>query len=144
MGEGVSLLFLAPFHIFFSFDLLINERRTKNTPKPSCEASYVRQIMIIIFKRRLLILSWLNRGEKSLRHVAMVANFLDDNKPKTSLKRWIRTDSNFINFIQFHLICQMLAIFPGWIPKDGIYKFPKKKRKFLCCVRRLHKACAWN
>ena len=85
MGEGVSLLFLAPFHIFFSFDLLINERRTKNTPKPSCEASYVRQIIIIIFKRRLLIR--LNRGEKSLRHVAMVANFLDDNKPKTSLKR---------------------------------------------------------
>ena len=62
----------------------------------------------------------------------------------TFLKKWIRTVSNFINFIQFHLICQMLAKFPGWIPKDGIYKFPKKKRKFLCCVHRLHKAGAWN
>ena len=27
------------------------------------------------------------REEKSLRHVAMVAKFLDDNKPKTSLKK---------------------------------------------------------
>ena len=25
--------------------------------------------------------------EKSIRHVAMVANFVDDNKPKTSLKK---------------------------------------------------------
>ena len=25
--------------------------------------------------------------EKSLRHVAMVVNFVDDNKPKTSLKK---------------------------------------------------------
>ena len=28
-----------------------------------------------------------NREEKSLLHVAMVANFLDDNKPKIHLKR---------------------------------------------------------
>ena len=28
-----------------------------------------------------------NREEKALRHVAMVAKFLDDNKPKTSLKK---------------------------------------------------------
>ena len=28
-----------------------------------------------------------NREKKSLRHVAMVAKFLDDNKPKTSLKK---------------------------------------------------------
>ena len=36
--------------------------------------------------------------ETSLRHVAMVAKFLDDNKPKleTSLKMWIRNVSNFI------------------------------------------------
>ena len=44
--------------------------------------------------------------EKSLRHVAMVAKFLNDNKPKTSLKKRIRTVSNFIGLIQFHLICQ--------------------------------------
>ena len=28
----------------------------------------------------------INREEKSLRHVTTVAKFLDDNKPKTSLK----------------------------------------------------------
>ena len=28
-----------------------------------------------------------DREEKSLLHVAMVAKFLDDNKPKTSLKK---------------------------------------------------------
>ena len=32
-----------------------------------------------------------NTREKSLRHVAKVAKFLDDNKPKTSLKKWITT-----------------------------------------------------
>ena len=31
--------------------------------------------------------SVVNREEKSLRHVAMVAKFLDDNKPKTSLEK---------------------------------------------------------
>ena len=46
-----------------------------------------------------------NREEKSLRHVATVATFLDDNKPKTSLKKWIRTVSNLIDLILFHLIC---------------------------------------
>ena len=52
------------------------------------------------------------REEKStLHHVAMVAKFLDDNKPKTSHKKWIRTASNFIDLIPFYLIWQMLAKF---------------------------------
>ena len=51
----------------------------------------------------------LNREERSLRHVTMVAKFLDYNKPKTSLKKSIRTVSNFINLTQFHLICKILA-----------------------------------
>ena len=39
--------------------------------------------------------------EKSLRHMAMVAKFLDDNKLKCHLhcKKWIRTASNFIDLI---------------------------------------------
>ena len=37
----------------------------------------------------------------------MVAKFLDDNKPKTFLKKWIHTASNYINRIQFHLIWQI-------------------------------------
>ena len=41
----------------------------------------------------------------------MVAKLLNDNKPKTSLKIRIRTVSNFIDLIQFDLICQMFAIF---------------------------------
>ena len=59
-------------------------------------------------------LFFLYRDEKSLRHDAMVAKFLDDNEPK------IRTFSNFIDRIQFHLTCQMLAIFSGLNPK-GLY-----------------------
>ena len=43
-----------------------------------------------------------NREEKSLRHVAMIAKFLEDNKTKTPLKKWIRTVSKFIDLIQFH------------------------------------------
>ena len=53
------------------------------------------------------------REEKSFRQVAMVAKFLDDNKPKTSLIKRIRTVSNFDDLIQFHLICQMMAKFSG-------------------------------
>ena len=53
-----------------------------------------------------------NREEKSVCHVTMVAEFLDD-KPKMSLKKWICTVSNFIDPVQFHLICQMLPYFSG-------------------------------
>ena len=45
-----------------------------------------------------------NRKEKSLPHVAIVAKFLGDNKAKTSLKKWIRPVSDFIDLIYFHLI----------------------------------------
>ena len=47
--------------------------------------------------------------EKSLRHVAIVAKFLDDNKTKTSLKKWIRTVSNFIDLIQFLFYLSFLS-----------------------------------
>ena len=58
------------------------------------------------------LIRWpVNREEESLHHVAMVATLLDDNKLKTSLTKWIRTASNFIDLIQFHLIWQMLAKF---------------------------------
>ena len=62
-----------------------------------------------------------NREEK-LRNVAMVAKFLDDNKLKTSLKKWILTDSNFI-------MSNGGEIFLGWMRKCR-----KRKRKCLCCV----------
>ena len=50
-----------------------------------------------------------NREKKSLSHVAMVAKFLDDNNQKRSLK----IVSDFIDLVQFQLICQMLAKFTG-------------------------------
>ena len=43
-----------------------------------------------------------NREEKSLRHVAMVAKFLDDSKPKIHLKRafaLFQTSLILFNFI---------------------------------------------
>ena len=52
----------------------------------------------------------INREEKSLRHVAMVAKFLDNHKPKTSL------ESEFAQL-------QTLSI---W--------FRREKRQLLCCV----------
>ena len=64
----------------------------------------------------------------------MVAIFLDHNKPKTSLKKWIHPVSNFIHLIQFHLICQMLTKFSVVESKRTVSKFRKRKRKILCCV----------
>ena len=63
----------------------------------------------------------------------MVAKLLDDNKARDSLKKYIRTVSNFIDLIQFRLISQMLAKFFGYFELERtISKFRKRKRKF--CV----------
>ena len=63
-----------------------------------------------------------NREEKSLRQVAMIAIFLDDNKPEISLKKWIRTVSNFIALIQFHFLSNIGQMVWGWIQKDRLEK----------------------
>ena len=42
-----------------------------------------------------------NREERLLPHVSMVAKFLEDNKPKKTLKKAIHTISRFTNLIQF-------------------------------------------
>ena len=69
----------------------------------------------------------LNREEKSFRHVAMVATFLDDSKPKTALKKWIFA----LFLIQFHLICQILAKFSGFESERTLSKFRAREiRKF--------------
>ena len=44
-----------------------------------------------------------NREEKSLRHVAMVATFLDDNKTKTSLRSFKRHRSYSVSFNMLNL-----------------------------------------
>ena len=67
--------------------------------------------------------------------MAIVVKFLDDNKPKTSLKKLIRTVSNFDDLIQFYLICQMLRNFLGLNPKlRTVSKVRKRKRQFLRCA----------
>ena len=66
-----------------------------------------------------------NREEKSFRHVAMVAKFLVDSKPKTALKKWIFA----LFLIQFHLISQMLANFSGFESERNLSKFRKGKRR---------------
>ena len=69
--------------------------------------------------------------QKSLRHVAMVAKSLDENKLKIPLK------SKFALFqtssILFHLVCQMLAKFFGLNPK-GLYQSLEKEKETFCVV----------
>ena len=67
--------------------------------------------------------NYFNR-EKSLRHVAIIAKFSDDNKPKTSFKKWIRTVSNFFFIWQI-----MLAKFWGVESERTLSKFKKRKKK---------------
>ena len=73
-------------------------------------------------------------------HFAMVAKFLDDNKPKTSLIEGICTVSNFIDLIQIYLICQKLAKFSRVKSKRSVSKLEEKEGKFWHCTHLLHKA----
>ena len=71
---------------------------------------------------------------KLLRHVAMIAKFLDDNKPKTSLKKSIRTVSNFINLTQFHLIRKILAKLSEVEPEKTVSGLEEEKENFVLCL----------
>ena len=91
-------------------------------------------------------LEGMSEKEKSLRHVVMVAKFLDDNNPKTSLKKWIRTVSNFIDPIQFHFIWQMLVKFSHVESERTVFSLEKEKENF-CVVftDSIKRACEiWN
>ena len=92
------------------------------------------------FKTCLVFYVFVNRVEKRLRHVAVVAKFLNDNKLRTSLKKGIRTISNLIDVIEFHLSCQMLVKFSEVESERIVSKCRKRRRAFLCCVHLLHKA----
>ena len=73
------------------------------------------QIIVLFSKWEsgcLTIKHKLNREEKSLHHVAMVAKFLDDNKPIKS----IRTISNFTNVIELANLSEI--IFFGTVSID--------------------------
>ena len=73
--------------------------------------------------------------EKSLRHVAVVAKFLDNNKPKIHLKRafaLFKTSLILFNFIYF---VQKLATFSGVESERTVSKFRKKTTKiFMLCL----------
>ena len=64
--------------------------------------------------------------------VAMVAKFLNDNKPKTSQK-WIRTVSNFVDLIQFQFICSLILLGKFSEVESGrtVSKCRKRKREIL-------------
>ena len=74
------------------------------------------------------------REEKSLRHVAMVETFLDDNKPKLHL---LNENSHCFKLHRSYSLSFNLSnvgeIF--WIESER-----KRKRNFLCCVHLLRKA----
>ena len=74
----------------------------------------------------------MNRQEKLLRHVAMVAKFLDENKPKIHLKSKFAL-FKLVGLIQSHFICQMLAKFSGRNPK-GQYLTLEKEKETFCVV----------
>ena len=82
----------------------------------------------------LRTLAFHDREEKSLRHVAMVAKFLDDNKLIKSLESLFalfQTSPILFNFISFDKSLE---------PYLSLTEFRKRKRQFLCCVHLLHKA----
>ena len=78
----------------------------------------------------------MNWEEKSLRHVTMVAKFVDDNKSKRHLKSGFA----LFQFILFDLICQMLAKFSGLNPKGPYLSLEKEKENFsvvlTCSIKR--------
>ena len=76
---------------------------------------------------------WIER-RKLLRHVATIAKFLDDNKPKTSLKKSIRTVSNFFNLTQFNLIRKILAKLSEVEPEKTVSGLEKEQENFVLCL----------
>ena len=79
------------------------------------------------------------RREKSLCHIAMVAKFAWQ-QTENSHKKWSRTVSNFIDLIQLHLICQMLAKFSVMCSREirkfhDVQRWLKNVQKSVMCVQ---------
>ena len=74
--------------------------RMKSVKIFKLSATFFQSWWLRSFKSKITSVS--NREEKSLRHVAIVAKFLDDNKPKIDLKRefaLFQTSTTFFNFV---------------------------------------------
>ena len=91
-----------------------------------------------------LRLNWSeNREEKSLRHVAMVAKFLDDSKSKRHLKSGFALFQLHRSYLISFNLSTVGEIF--WVESERtVSKFRKRKRKFSCCAYLLQKAGAWS
>ena len=76
-----------------------------------------------------------NREEKSLRHVAMVVKFLDDNEQKRHLKSEFTLFQNSSILFHFVLISEMLAKFSG-VESERIVS---NLCSYRICVHLLHK-----
>ena len=134
-----------------SYGEICHESKAKISRRQGSHSSeiFVTWILLLLssdglsFEKLVLIGHLEVSQEKSLRHLAMAAKFLDDNKPIKSLKKSVRTISNFTCLIQFHLIWQILLKF-SLATYLLLSKFRKRKRQFLCCVHLLHKAGSWN
>ena len=77
------------------------------------------------------------RQEESLRHVAMVATFLDDNKPKRHCSHCFKLHRAYL--ISFNL-SNVGEIF--WVKSERTLSKVWKKNTFLCLVHRFHKSGA--
>ena len=123
--ENCCLLQKRIFGFFFFFKIMLESW--------GCglytSAAHTR-VFTVLFKKLCGKILWY-REKKSLCHDAMVAKFLDDNKPKMSLRNWIHTVSDFSDLVQFHFICQMLANFSGVKSERTVSRFRKRKRKLL-------------
>ena len=70
---------------------------------------------------------WSTQRSNSIFHVPMVAKFLDNKFLDTGI-------SNFIDLLQYHLICQMLANLSGVVSESILSKFRTRNGKCLHCV----------
>ena len=110
------------------YDVLDCRNTGQQQPWWGCETFFLLFYFTCLLEVKVAV-----EKEKSSRHVAMVVKFLDDNKPKTSLEKWIHTLSKFIDLMQFHLICQIMAKFSGVKSVRIVSEFRGRKRKF-CLV----------
>ena len=93
----------------------------------------------------VIVIGERNWDGKLLRHVAMVAEFLDDIKPKKPLKKCSHCFKLHWSY-WVSLNFQMLANVFGVESERTVcsIRIGKRKRTFLSCVPLLHKEGAWN
>ena len=88
------------------------------------------RVMLDIPSQYYVVLLWKVREVGTARsHGSKISG---GQKIKNSLKKWIRTVSDLVDLVQFHLIYQMLAKFSGVKSERTVFKLRKRKRNF--CV----------